>query len=201
MIELPGLAEGSAIRVIRGRKQIRMRWRSRGGSSVMVGVYSGLLSLPFVIAGFAMGVSTGHKEIGLAGIGVAVLVAFGLYRWRRGNFATLILRADSLTFVAPAEPVLPQTMGLPMTGHHTDPEKVDRMEWEAVRKAHKKRKRRTVPRSEVTRVEGLAYEGGGVAVETRTRTHRFGRELGREDSEWLAEVLRRWRDAGKEGAA
>lgn len=193
MIGLPDLPEGSAVRVIRGRKQIRVRWRSRGGFAVMLGVYSGLLSLPFVIAGFAIGASTGHKVIGLVGIGVAVVVAVGIYRWLGGNYATLILRADSLTFVAPAAPVVPEITIGPVGSPRPDPETADRMKWEALREAHKRRKRRTVPRSDVTRVESLAHEGGGVAVETRARTHRFGRVLGTEDSEWLAEVLRLWR--------
>ncbi|MHC4198877.1 MAG: hypothetical protein ACYSU0_02735 [Planctomycetota bacterium] len=193
MIELPDLPEGSAVRVIRGRKQTRVRWRSRGGFSVVLGVHSGLLSLPFVIAGFVIAESTGHKEIGLAGIGVALVVAFGLYRWLGGNYATMILRADSLTFVAPAAPVVPEITIGPVGGPPPNLETADRIRWEALRRALKKRKRRSVPRSEVTRVQSLAHEGGGVAVETRARTHRFGRDLGTEDSDWLAEVLYLWR--------
>lgn len=195
MIDLPELPDGSAIRAIRGRKQIRLRWRSGGGFSARLGIYAGILALPFAIAGFAIAESTGHKEVSLAGIGVGLLVAFGLYRWLGGrSFATLILRADSLTFVAPAKPVLPQTMGLPIRGYYLDPEKVDREEWEALRRAHKERRRRTVSRSDITYVESADHEkGGGVVIAKGSRALRLAEELGKVDSEWLSDVLRRWR--------
>ncbi len=197
MIELPDLPEGSAIRVIRGRNEIRLRWPGRdrlAAARILVPLSLwAVAAIAFVAADRIV-----RTEVALS-VGVACMLAAmaGLlwYWFGRPRVSTLILGRESLTFVAPARRVLFEITYFPVTRPY-DPEKADRAEWEALRRAHKKRKRHTIQRSDVTRIEPLSHEGGGVAVETRAKAHRFGRDLGTEDSDWLADILRRWRAAG-----
>lgn len=197
MIDLPELPDGSAIRAIRGRKQIRIRWRGRAGFSLRLCLYAAIIALPLAMTGLAVVKPPGGSEVVLAGIGAWFLIAFGIYRWLGGrSLATLILRGDSLTFVAPAQPVVLDITYFPVTSPY-DPEKADRMQWEALRKAHKKRPKRTISRSDITYVESADPEHGrGVVIKTGKEALGFARELGGEDAEWLADVLWRWRAAG-----
>lgn len=118
----------------------------------------------------------------------ATVLAWLMHR----GVVTLVLRADALTLVGAAEkrfPILPPEVPV-------DPSDPGRMEWLERRRAMRKRRRRTVPRADISDIATHDRPGGAfVFVDSGGRKLVLGGPFAPDEAAWLAEVVRGWAKA------
>jgi hypothetical protein len=191
-IELPELPKATAIGIARGKGGISFRWPRRSRADLTRLFVSWFAMLAGIAGAFGVD-SAGRKDLVPVVFFPSQLVAAAGMLWHwfgKPRVRTLILRDDSLTFVAPPAHVFPSP-GWLRFGFRSDFASWGKAEWKAERNALRKRRRSTVPRRDPVRVDDLGT-ARGLSVRSGGKGVRIGSSLRDEDREWLAEAIRLW---------